>query len=194
MRRAHSVLAVSALVMQAMACGSGNAAEAQSPTTGTVSPAGIIRIDWKAVERAMGRAGALQPGGVYRFSMPRSDLRVVAAGIHVKPALALGSWLAFKATPHGALAMGDVVLLEQEVAPVMSRLQEAGIEQTAVHHHLLHETPRVVYMHVHAHGDPVKIAELCHSPACRRNRLARLRKRSVSTPHRWPRRWATEGG
>ena len=117
------------------------------------------QVDWKAVERAMGRTGSMQPGEVYRFSMPRSDLTVTVEGIRIRPALALGSWLAFKAIPNGAMAMGDLVLKENEVAPVMSRLQQAGIEQTAVHHHVLHETPRVVYMHVHAHGDPVKIAE-----------------------------------
>jgi biotin operon repressor len=107
----------------------------------------------------MGRTGAMQPGDVYRFSMPRSDLAVTVQGVRVKPALALGSWIAFKATSDGAIAMGDFVLKETEVAQVMSRLQEAGIEQTAVHHHVLHETPRVIYMHVHGHGDPVKIAE-----------------------------------
>lgn len=117
------------------------------------------QIDWKAVEQAMERTGAMQPGDVYRFSMPRSDLSVTVQGVRIRPALALGSWIAFKATGDGAMAMGDLVLKESEVAPVMSRLQEAGIEQTAVHHHLLHETPRVIYMHVHGHGDPVRIAE-----------------------------------
>ncbi len=116
------------------------------------------QIDWNAVEQAMGRTGAMQPGGVYRFSMPRSDLAVTVQGVRLRPALALGSWIAFKAAGDGAMAMGDLVLKETEVAPVMSRLQEAGIEQTAVHHHVLHESPRVVYMHVHGHGDPVKIA------------------------------------
>ncbi|MGI9075868.1 MAG: DUF1259 domain-containing protein [Gemmatimonadaceae bacterium] len=117
------------------------------------------KIDWKAVDQAMGRTGTMQPGDVYRFGMPRGDLQVTVAGVRVKPALALGSWLAFKATPEGAVAMGDMVLLEKEVASVMARLQEAGIEQTAVHHHVLHESPRVIYMHVHAHGDPIKISE-----------------------------------
>ena len=123
------------------------------------APAPAQQIDWKTVEQAMGRTGATQPGDVYRFSMPRSDLAVTVQGVRLKPALALGSWIAFKPTSDGAMAMGDLVLEESEVAPVMSRLQEAGIEQTAVHHHVLHETPRVVYMHVHGHGDPVKIAE-----------------------------------
>jgi hypothetical protein len=133
-------------------------ANAAQPAAQT-SSAPARQIDWKAVEQAMGRTGATQPGDVYRFSMPRSDLAVTVQGVRLKPALALGSWIAFKATSDGAMAMGDLVLTESEIAPVMSRLQEAGIEQTAVHHHVLHETPRVVYMHVHGHGDPIKIAE-----------------------------------
>ena len=127
--------------------------------SGETASASARAIDWKAVEQAMGRTGAAQPGDLYRFSMPRSDLAVTVQGVRLKPALALGSWIAFKATGDGAMAMGDLVLRESEVAPVMSRLQEAGIEQTAVHHHVLHETPRVVYMHVHGHGDPIRIAE-----------------------------------
>ena len=123
-------------------------------------PAPAVRqTDWKAVEQAMGRTGTMQAGDVYRFSMPRSDLTVSVQGVRIRPSLALGSWIAFRATSDGAMAMGDLVLKETEVAPVISRLQSAGIEQTAVHHHVLHETPRVVYMHVHCHGDPVKIAE-----------------------------------
>jgi hypothetical protein len=132
-------------------------ASAAEPGAGAVTSQ-EAQVDWKAVERAMGRTGSMQPGDVYRFSMPRSDLTVTVEDVRVRPALALGSWIAFKAIPEGAMAMGDLVLKESEVAPVMSRLQEGGIEQTAVHHHVLHETPRVVYMHVHAHGDPVKIA------------------------------------
>ena len=134
------------------------AAGAESSAAET-SSAPARQIDWKTVEQAMGRTGATQPGDVYRFSMPRSDLAVTVQGVRIRPALALGSWIAFKGTSDGAMAMGDLVLKESEVAPVMSRLQQAGIEQTAVHHHVLHETPRIVYMHVHGHGDPVKIAE-----------------------------------
>jgi hypothetical protein len=126
-------------------------AEAQRASTDT--------IDWKAVDAAMGRPGSVQPGDVRRYSLPRSDMRVTAGGVTVEPALALGSWVAFKAHGNGAMAMGDLVLREEEVAPVMSRLQQGGIEQTALHHHVLHETPRVLYMHIHVSGDPVKIAE-----------------------------------
>jgi hypothetical protein len=115
-------------------------------------------IDWKAVEAALGRTSVVQNGDVHRFSMPRTDLTVTVDGIRLKPAFALGSWVSFKAVSDGAIAMGDLVLLDTEVAAVMTRLQESGIEQTAIHHHVLRESPRVVYMHVHAHGDPVRIA------------------------------------
>jgi len=117
--------------------------------------------DWKAVDAAMGRAGVAQPADVYRFNFPRSDMDVTAAGVKVKPALALGGWVAMKRVGGGGdvMAMGDLVLADSEVGPVMQRLQQGGVEQTALHHHLLHEAPRVLYMHVHAHGDPVKIAE-----------------------------------
>jgi Domain of Unknown Function (DUF1259) len=115
--------------------------------------------DWKAVEQAMGRSGALQPGDVYRFSMPRSDLKVTAKGVEIKPALALGSWAAFKMMVNQAMVMGDIVMTEDEVNPVISRLQQGGIEQTAVHNHLTGEAPRILYMHIDGHGDPVKLAE-----------------------------------
>lgn len=116
-------------------------------------------IDWKAVEAAMGRPSVSQPGDVHRFNMPRSDLSVTVDGVKLRPSFALGSWVAFKAVSDGAIAMGDLVLRDTEVARVMSRLQESGISQTAVHHHVLRETPRIIYMHVHGHGDAVKIAE-----------------------------------
>ena len=121
--------------------------------------AAVQAIDWKAVETAIGRPGATQPGDVYRFNFPRSDLRVTAGGVTIRPALALGGWVAMKAMPGGALAMGDLVLTEDELSPVVSRLQQGGVEQTAIHHHILRESPRVLYMHIHAHGDPVRIAE-----------------------------------
>lgn len=127
---------------------------------------------WEGVERALGRAGAEQPDGVVRFSFPRSDLRVTVDGVQLRPALALGSWLAFRRVDERtAMAMGDLVLTDDEVAPVISRLQQGGVQQTAVHNHLLRESPHVMYVHVDAHGDPVRIAEtvraalaLTHTP------------------------------
>jgi hypothetical protein len=112
------------------------------------------------VAEALGRSGAEQPAGVLRFAFPRGDLTVVADSVTLKPALALGSWVAFQSIGHGmAMAMGDLVLTEDEVGPVMRALQAGGVEQTALHNHVLHESPRVMYMHVAAHGDPVKIAQ-----------------------------------
>ena len=112
------------------------------------------------VEEALGRKGAAQPGEVLKFSFPRSDLSVTVDGVAIKPALALGSWAAFKQIGKGqSMAMGDLVLTEDEVGPVMKALQAGGIEQTAVHNHVLHESPRVMYMHFSAHGDAAKIAQ-----------------------------------
>ncbi len=124
-----------------------------------VGTAAQQHIDWKAVETAIGRPGVSQPGDVYRFNFPRGDLRVTADGVAIRPALALGGWVAMKAVSGGVVAMGDLVLTEDEVNPVLTRLQAGGVEQTAVHQHILRESPRVMYMHVHAHGNAVKIAE-----------------------------------
>jgi hypothetical protein len=119
--------------------------------------------DWSAVDRALGRAGAAQPGNVHKFSFPRSDLSVTVNGAPVRAGLALGSWIAFKRTANGqSMAMGDLVLTQDEVPKVMAKLQAGGVEQTAVHNHLLGETPRVMYMHIMGMGDPVKVATAIH--------------------------------
>jgi hypothetical protein len=125
-------------------------------STGEVIPAAAI--DWKAVEAAIGRSGAPQAGEVYRFNFPRTDLRVMVGDVQVRPALALGGWVAFKEAPGGAIAAGDLVLTEDEVNPVISALQAGGVEQSAIHHHIMGESPRVLYLHIHGHGDPIKIA------------------------------------
>jgi hypothetical protein len=115
--------------------------------------------NWSAVDSALGRKGATQPGDVMRYGFPRGDLQVTVAGVQVKPALALGSWVAFRDAGDGqTMAMGDLVLAESEVAPVMRALQDGGVQQTALHNHVLGETPHVMYMHIAAHGDAVAIA------------------------------------
>lgn len=118
--------------------------------------------DWTAVEQALGRKGASNPGDVIKFSFPRSDMSVNVGGVQLKPALALGSWVAFEHASGGAIAMGDLVLAESEVAPVMKKLQEGGVEQTALHNHLLMESPRVMYMHIQGRGDAQKLATTIH--------------------------------
>ncbi|TMJ96821.1 MAG: DUF1259 domain-containing protein [Alphaproteobacteria bacterium] len=114
-------------------------------------------IDWKKVDEAIGRSAAVS-GDVHRYGFPRSDLTVTLDGVTIRPALALGGWVAFKPAHGGAMAMGDLVLLETEINPVMAKLIENGIEITAVHNHVLRANPATFYMHVGGHGDPVKLA------------------------------------
>jgi len=113
---------------------------------------------WKAVDDAMGRQGQDQPDGAHRFAMPRSDLKVTANGVEIKPGFALGSWAAFQTMGNHSAVMGDLVLTDSEVGPVMQKLVDSGIEITALHNHLLNESPHVMYMHIHGQGDAVKLA------------------------------------
>ena len=115
-------------------------------------------IDWSQVDQAFGKKGAEQAGGTHRYSFPRSDLKVTVDGVAIKPALALGGWLGFEPMADGALVMGDLVLTETEIEPVMTKLLASGIDVTALHNHLLRANPATYYMHVHGHGDPVSIA------------------------------------
>lgn len=118
---------------------------------------------WAPVEAALGRKGTPNPDGVLKFSLPRGDLLVMLNGVAIKPALALGSWVAFRRLGDHVMVMGDLVLLETEVASVMASLQQNGIEQTALHNHLLRESPRVMYMHIHAIGNAERIARAVRS-------------------------------
>ena len=115
------------------------------------------QIDWQKVDDAFGRKATVA-GDVHRYGFPRTDLQVTVDGVSIKPAFALGGWVAFKQMEGGAMAMGDLVLLETEINPVMSKLIEDGMEITAVHNHLLRANPATFYMHVGGHGDPVKMA------------------------------------
>ncbi len=114
--------------------------------------------DWKAVEQALGKAGQLQAGDVYRIGMPRTDLNVTVKGVPVKAGFALGSYAAFKQMGDEVMVMGDLVLLDQEVPAVMSGLLDGGLEVTAVHNHLNEIAPHVMYMHYEGHGDAVRLA------------------------------------
>jgi len=115
-------------------------------------------IDWQKVDDAFGRKAAVVAGDVHRYGFPRTDLTVTLDGVTIKPALALGGWVAFKAMGGEVMAMGDLVLLETEIKPVMTKLVESGLDITAVHNHLLRANPATFYMHVGGHGDPVKMA------------------------------------
>lgn len=120
--------------------------------------------DWAAVGKALGKSGSQAPGHIYRVGLPRSDLKVKLDGVELKPALALGSWLAFQPMgDHDAMVMGDLVLTQPEVNPVMKKLVESGLEVTALHNHLLRSEPATMYMHVSGHGDAVKLAAALHA-------------------------------
>jgi hypothetical protein len=120
-------------------------------------------IDWSKVDQALGKPGANQPGGVHKYGLPRTDLKITVDGVAIKPALALGSWIGFMPMGNDAMFMGDLVLTENEISPVMKRLIDDGVEITAIHNHLLRTTPAVFYMHVGGHGDPVKLAQTLHA-------------------------------
>jgi hypothetical protein len=123
----------------------------------------FVAADWKSVDQALGRAGAMQPGDVYKVGFPRGDFAVTLDGVAIKPALAFGSWAAFKDIGGGhAMMMGDLALLESEVEPVIDKLQAGGVEQTAVHNHLIGESPHVVYVHFSGHGDAAQLAKTLH--------------------------------
>lgn len=128
-----------------------------------VSPAQAAQPWEQAIAAAIGKPGAEMPGGVYRIGLPRSDLHVMLDGVTLKPALALGSWLAFM--PHGegqVMVMGDLVLTDTEVNPVMAKLIAGGIEITALHNHLLRNSPHTMYMHIAGQGDPAQLAKVLH--------------------------------
>src|SRR5262249_38663202 len=119
-------------------------------------------VDRPQVDDAFGRKAAVA-GDVHRYGFPRTDLQVSVDGVAIKPAFALGGWIAMKPASGGAMAMGDLVLVETEINPVMSKLMEGGIDITAVHNHLLRANPATFYMHVSGHGDPVKLAQAIHA-------------------------------
>jgi hypothetical protein len=123
-----------------------------------VTGADAQSIDWAKVDGILGRSGAVG-GQVHRYGFPRSDLQVTLDGVTIRPTLALGGWVAFQPMKDTAMVMGDLVLLQTEVNPVMAKLLEGGLEVTAVHNHLLRAEPLTFYMHVGGHGDPAKMAE-----------------------------------
>ncbi|WP_416223031.1 DUF1259 domain-containing protein [Streptomyces sp. VB1] len=165
------IAAVAGAVLLAGACSNGDADSAaggereenaaHAATGEAMEPVETSTQDWKGVADVLGREGKLQGGTVYRTGFPRSDLKVTSQGVTVKPGLSLGSWAAFARYDGGTtMAMGDLVVTEDELPKVTDALQKAGIAQTAVHKHLLEQSPPVWWTHFHAQGkDPEKIAE-----------------------------------
>src|SRR3989442_3175826 len=129
------------------------AALAAAPPLAAQQPPGA----WDSVARALGRSGPAG-GETYRATFPRTDLQVSVSGVRIAPALALTSWAAFAGSPDSADVMGDLVLAEGEVADVVAALLDGGLDVTAIHHHLLGESPRVLYVHYHGRGRGVVLA------------------------------------
>src|ERR1700704_6286992 len=119
-------------------------------------------IDWRKVDAALGKS-AVVSGDVHRYGLLRSDLKVTLDGVAIKPALALGGWVAFAPMGGEAMVMGDLVLHETEITPVMTKLLAGGLDITAVHNHILRASPATFYMHVGGHGDPEKMAAVIRS-------------------------------
>jgi biotin operon repressor len=129
----------------------------------TAVAAAPIARDWTPVAQALGKAGSVQPDGGYRVPLPRTDLHVMLDGVPLKAGFALGSWVAFAPMGKETMVMGDLVLTQDEVSPVMKSLEENGLEITALHNHLLRAEPVTLYMHVMGRGDPVKLAQTLHA-------------------------------
>jgi hypothetical protein len=125
-------------------------------------PSSAAETDWSKVAAALGKTGTEMPGGVYRVGLPRTDLHVTLDGVELKPGFALGSWLAFRVDGNTTMVMGDLVLTEPEIAPVMTKLSEEGIEITALHNHLLRAQPATFYMHIVGRGAALKLATALH--------------------------------
>ncbi len=135
------------------------------PLIGAVAlatPGFAAEPDWTQVAQALGKSGAVQAGGVYRVGFPRTDLKVSLDGVALRTGFAFGGWVAFQPMDTQAMVMGDLVLMQDEVAPVMRKLEEGGIEISALHNHLLRAEPMTLYMHIQGHGDPVKLAGAIH--------------------------------
>jgi hypothetical protein len=115
--------------------------------------------NWLVVDTILTRTGAVS-GEVHRYGLPRSDLNVSLDGVALKPGFALGGWVAFEPMGDKAMMMGDLVLTETEINPVMSKLLSEGLQVTALHNHLLRANPPTFYMHVAGAGDPAQLARL----------------------------------
>ncbi len=121
------------------------------------TPATAAETDWKKVDLVFGRSAAVS-GPVHRYGLPRTDLKVSLDGVPLKPGFALGGWVAFEPMSESTMMMGDLVLTEKEIGPVMAKLLAEGLQVTALHNHLLRANPPTFYMHVSGMGDAEQLA------------------------------------
>ena len=151
-----AILSCITLVSVAMVLVAGGSAAIGAPARQSAD------VDWSAVQDALGRPGTMMAGDVFRIGMPRSDLKVTVNGVPVQAGFALGSYAAFKQFDDGAMVMGDLVLLDEEVNAVMQGLFDQGFEVSALHNHLNNMSPHVMYMHYEGHGDALQLAQSLH--------------------------------
>jgi len=130
-----------------------------APLSAKHSPAAFSALDTARIERLTGAKGALvEKEGVFKVSVPRSDLSITAAGVHITPPMGLTSWAAFQRVGNHTMVMGDQVLLEDQVNPVMSVALDNGLEVTALHNHFFWDTPKVMFMQIAGMGDEARLA------------------------------------
>jgi hypothetical protein len=123
------------------------------------SPAFAADLDTAAIEQLTGAKGTLDAKeGVFKVSLPRGDIQATAAGVRLTPPLGLTAWAAFMRAGKHTMVMGDIVLLEDQVNPVMSAALDAGLEVTALHNHFFWDSPKVMFMHVGGMGDEKALA------------------------------------
>jgi hypothetical protein len=117
------------------------------------------KLDTAKIEQLTGAKGDLnEKEGVFKVSVPRSDLKVTAGGVKITPAMGLTSWAAFEKAGSQTIVMGDMTMLEDQVNPVMSVALENGLEVTALHNHFFWDSPKVMFMHIGGKGDEEKLA------------------------------------
>jgi hypothetical protein len=116
------------------------------------------KLDADRIASASGAKTTVTPDGVVRIGWPRDDVKVQVDGNLLKPFAGLGSWAAFTKAPHGAMAMGDTVVFQDEVTPAMDAAFAAGLEVTGLHNHFFYDEPKVYFMHIGGRGDPEKLA------------------------------------
>lgn len=158
--RSATLLAAALLAVALAGCGNSNdTSHTGTHGEGTHRPVTTSDADWTSVTDALGRTGKFGDNNtVYRIPLVRSDLQVVTVGVPIKPGLSLGGYVAFAKYDDATMVMGDLVVTEAELPKVTDALQSHGIEQTALHKHLLEQSPQVWWTHIHAMGDPAKLA------------------------------------
>ncbi len=158
-RRLTPAAAVLAVMLVLAASSGAAAAKGDEGGAGrAMSPVATTATDWKPVADTLGRTGTLTNGTVYRVSLPRTDLKVTSYGVTIKPGLSLGGYASFVRYRDATMLMGDLVVTETELPKVTDALQAAGLEQTALHKHLLEQSPPIWWTHVHGMGDPTVLA------------------------------------